>query len=145
MQHMQHIISTIREGEKTRNRQMDGNPNLVFDIGDVVKTPNMLSRLVRLICYRERITHGMLDNALRERMERMGGSSKSLSYAKPNLMKAIKAERVTFEKAIELFQQILGFNVDVSITLTRPGEEPHVYEFSTAMRELTNDINQRSV
>ena len=141
---MEDLIETISEGSSKRaaRKKSDGNPKLIFNIEDVTNTSNMLSRLVRLICYRERITHGDLDSAIAERVRRRGGNTKSLSYAKPNLMKAIKAEKVTFEKVVELFQQILGWNVDIVIKLSRDNEETREYEYSVEMCQVAKEINK---
>ena len=108
---MDHLIHELKKNaEKRASRPVDQNPKLLFEAESVFDVNDILSRLLRAICYKEGVTEGKLDEALREFLSRKGMPANKISSVKPNLMKAIRSDGVSFDKTVELFQLILGYD-----------------------------------
>lgn len=107
----------------------------LFRVEDVFKTPNMLSRLVRGIVIKENITVVQLEDALREGIIRAGRKTKDLHSDKMNLVSAVSREAVSFNKAFELLSTVLGYDMSITIHLTKDGVTRN-YNFEQVCDEM---------
>lgn len=111
----------------------------LFDIEDVFKTNNMLSRLLRGIVVFEKITMDELEDAIRSLLIRTGRPSKCYHSDKENMVAAISRTAVSFNKTQEFLCTMLGYKMNISITLSKEGETPRVYDYE----KVCNEIRQK--
>jgi hypothetical protein len=110
----------------------------IFTVADFFKTKNMLSKLLCGIILKERITLSQVENCLRMAIIKAGRKLNELSQDKGNLIKAISGESVSFNKVVQLLVTTLGYDMDITITLTKDGVA-RKYTYS----ELAVEMKQR--
>ncbi len=112
-----------------------GSGSPVFIVADIFKTNNMLSRIVRAMCVKEHISIQDLANKQREYLSRMEVDPASFSTAKTNMIAALGRPAISFNKFFEVFVGILGYKMDIGITLTKDGSS-RTYKYSELMPEF---------
>jgi hypothetical protein len=90
---------------------------------------------VRGIVVKENITIRQLEDALRQGIIRSGRRTKDLHSDKMNLVSAVSREAVSFNKAFELFSTVLGYDVNITVTLTKDGVK-HSYDYEEVCDEM---------
>ena len=120
----------------------DKNSPPVFTKEDVTLTTNMLSKLMRAIFVKEKISSDELKYKQRiyliEKDMASEIDSGTFLTAKTNLIAALSRPRVTFVKLYEALVEILGYSMDITIHLTRDGKTTN-YRYSELMTNLDID------
>lgn len=100
----------------------------VFTEEDVFKSRNMLSQIMRAIFIKEKINIQDLGSKQRTYLISSEIDPSKFSTAKTNLLAALARPAVSFNKFYETIVNILGYTMDISITLSKDGvEKKYVY------------------
>lgn len=118
------------------------SPTPLFDMKSVFKSSNILTRLLRIICIRENKTIGDLDYGLRNRLLRSGTKLSKFGSDKNNILTAIAKESVTFNRAMELLEDIFGESVDITIHLKDKNGKERSYRYSEEIEKCVEEINK---
>lgn len=114
----------------------------LFKPKDVFKTDNKLTRLLWGLCILRGITVWDLDVGLRKRIRTKSWPKSKFSPDKTNIGSAMTKDSVTFNKVIELLEDILGYDVDISIHLTDKSDgSTSTYRQSEVVRAMADLIN----
>jgi hypothetical protein len=115
------------------------NGTQVFTEEDVFKTNNMLSRLMRAIFVSEKVTIQEIASKQKEFLIKMDADPSNFSTAKTNLIAALCRSSVSFNKFYEAIVDILGYKMDITITLTKKGETKN-YKYSKIVPSISKRI-----
>lgn len=145
------LLNELKSAVKNSNKPIIGNKShgtrCVFLVKDVFKTQNMLSRLLRGIAIKENITIDLIKSCVRQAMVRTGRQQeKNSSYDdSTNIISAITRNAVSFNKCFELLSTILGYEVDLTIHLTKDGvrRSYNYKEVHQDMQKLLDENNEK--
>lgn len=112
---------TINDGDGNA----DNTGDMVFEPHHVWATNSMFGQLVRMIFCEERITVRRFRKAVLNTYLKHGRPLKIATSQQSNLLKAIVRQRPTIYKFKEIISDILGYDIDITISLTRNGVTKH--------------------
>lgn len=113
---------------------------LVFQKEDIMKTNHRLTRLLRGIFYKNRITipylsekyHEYAVNVLHELPSR-------ISTGHGNLIMALGRPQISIKKFEEIVCHILGYDIDMTITLSKSDGDRFEINYNEMMEDLVNN------
>ena len=129
-------IDTSKQPEE--NHPIGGTE--VFTEEDIFKTDNILSRLMRAVFVKEKITIQEITFKQREFLIAMDTDPAKFSTARTNLIAALCRTSVSFNKFYEAIVNILGYKMDITITLTKNGESKS-FTYSEIVPTQSNQNN----
>ena len=124
---MKDIIDIIEKSPiiHDKNIDSDNTGELMFSPHHVWATNSMFGQLVRMIFCEEKITLRMFRRAVLKTYLEHGKPQKIATSQQSNLLKAITRPRPTIYKFKEIICGILGYDIDITISLTKNGKTSH--------------------
>ena len=117
----------------------------VFTEEDVLATNDPLSRMLRIIFIKKGVSHQMFAKRHREHAQNVLGEVPSrISTSKGNMLSAIKRPCVSFKKFYEVVVDILGYDIDMTFTLTDANGVSDPIGYNQSINEVVNKVRDRS-
>lgn len=113
---------------------------LIFTKRDILETPDMLAQLLRSIFVRNNVTYQLFDIKYREYAQnQLNLPPSKWSTSKGNLLRAIKRPTVTYNKFVETVVLVLGYHMNMSVTLTGLDGKVEVFDRNRIHDQLLNE------
>ena len=120
--------SSVIKGIKVERGR--GTP--VFNEQDIGNTQHRLAKILRAILVDNHVTAEEMQFKQVDFLTTNGVDKSKFSSAYMNLIGAYSKDRITWKKFHEILVGILGFDMDINVTVTRDGKE-ETYKFSELM------------
>lgn len=119
---MDKMLEYIKNSPTLDENSTDNTGEPLFKPHHVWATSNSFGQLVRMIFCEEGITVRMFRTAIMKTYLKHGRPQRIATSQQSNLFKAITRKRPTFYKFKEIICDILGYDMDITITLTKNGK-----------------------
>lgn len=128
-------------GEVVKRKKAVGE--LVFQKEDILKTNHVLSRLLRGVFYRDRITIPYLARKYREyALNTLNELPSRISTGRGNLISAITRDKVSINKFHEVLCSILGYEMDLTVLLKNPENIPSELNYNQMVEDILNNTGE---
>lgn len=122
--------------------ETDSSGDLIFTKEDILKTSDVLSQMLRGIFVEKGVTYQYLARRYREyALNTLRILPTKVSTGKGNLMSAIHRPILSFKKFYEVVVLILGYDVDMTITLTDHMGEKMSFNHHEMVNDTVNRIS----
>ena len=120
----------------------DASGDLIFTKEDILKTPDILSQMLRAIFVQNGVTAQYLTRRYREyALNTIGVLPSKVSTGKGNLMNALFRPTLSFKKFYEIVVLILGYDLDMSFTLTDPSGNKMSFNHHQVVEDVINSVS----
>lgn len=120
----------------------DSSGELIFTKEDVIKTSDPLSQMLRCIFIQNGVTTQYLARRYREyALNTIGILPSKVSTGKGNLMSALDRPSLSFKKFYEVVVLILGYDLDMSFTLTDHAGNKTIFNHHDMVEDVINTVS----
>jgi len=137
------MLQSIAKATVKKGVQVDkGRGTPVFTEQDIGNTQHMLAKILRAILVDNHVTAEEMQFKQVEFLTTNGVDKSKFSSAYMNLIGAYSKDRITWKKFHEILVGILGFDMDIEVSVTRDGEKES-YKFSDLMVRCASQSAKR--
>lgn len=134
MDDLQKEADDIKSNNTSR---VGGTP--MFTENDVLKTSNMLARMLRVIFIENNVTTQSFTEMHREyALTKLNMMPSNVSTSKGNMMALIASGNMTWKKFYEIVVNMMGYDLDLAISLKKNNVDVKTYNYVEEMTRIAD-------